>query len=55
MKEKGIKEIAEYRKHRVAQLSDEHKRFEFPHIYKVGISNNLMNMRDGLLTGFNKK
>ncbi len=52
---KSIKEISEYRRLRVSQLSDEHKRFEFPHIYKVGLSNSLMEMRDKLFTEFNQK
>jgi nicotinate phosphoribosyltransferase len=53
--EKKITEISDYRKFRVSQLSDEHKRFEFPHIYKVGLSGNLIKMRDQLLTEINKK
>lgn len=52
---KSVKEISEYRKFRTSQLFDEHKRFEFPHIYKVGLSNSLMEMRDKLFTEFNKK
>ncbi len=44
-----VSEISEYRKHRVSQLSDEHKRFEFPHVYKVGLSNSLIELRDSLL------
>jgi nicotinate phosphoribosyltransferase len=31
---------------RFSQLPPEHKRFEYPHIYKVGISEDLMHMRD---------
>jgi len=53
--EKRIAEISDYRKYRVSQLSDEHKRFEFPHIYKVGLSDKLIKMRDNLLTEINKK
>lgn len=55
VEKKSINEISEYRKFRVSQLSDEHKRFEFPHIYKVGLSNDLLKMRDQLFTEFNKK
>lgn len=49
--EKSIAEISDYRKFRVSQLSDEHKRFEYPHIYKVGLSENLMKLRDKLIDG----
>jgi nicotinate phosphoribosyltransferase len=34
---------------RLALLPIEHQRFDFPHIYKVGISEKLMNTRDELL------
>lgn len=47
--EKSIQEISEYRKFRVSQLSEEHKRFEFPHVYKVGLSNSLIQLRDKML------
>lgn len=53
--EKRISEISDYRKFRVSQLSDEHKRFEFPHIYKVGLSDNLIKLRDRLVTDIYKK
>ena len=52
---KSISELSEYRALRVSQLSEEHKRFEFPHIYKVGLSDRLLKMRDGLLTEIDKK
>lgn len=42
-------EIAQYVKERMTMLSDEHKRFEFPHIYKVGISRKLMDLRSKLI------
>jgi len=48
-KQKSIKEISDYLQFRFSQLPDEHKRFEFPHIYKVGISKKLMNLRDELV------
>jgi nicotinate phosphoribosyltransferase len=50
IKEKSISEISEYRQHRVSQLPDEHKRFENPHVYKVGLSNNLMSLRNQLIS-----
>ena len=46
---KGASEIAGYVLARLGQLPDEHKRFENPHIYKVGISNKLMNLRSEIV------
>ena len=42
-------DIAGYVQRRMAMLSDEHKRFEFPHIYKVGISKQLMELRSKMI------
>lgn len=39
---------ARYARQRLDKLNDEHKRFDNPHIYKVGISETLMNLRDKL-------
>jgi len=44
----SLKETADYVAKRLSQLPAEYKRFENPHIYKVGISKKLMNLRDGL-------
>ncbi|MDX1362994.1 nicotinate phosphoribosyltransferase [Arenibacter latericius] len=52
---KEVSEISEYRKHRVSQLSEEHKRFEFPHTYKVGLSDSLIKLRDKMLTDIKKR
>lgn len=41
-------ESAEYASARLKKLNSEHKRFDNPHIYKVGISRNLMNLRNNL-------
>ena len=41
-----VKEIAAYARERMALLDDSHKRFENPHVYKVGISASLMRLRD---------
>jgi len=41
-----VQEIAEYTKQRLKKLDDSHKRFENPHVYKVGISRELMELRD---------
>ncbi len=40
-------------KTRLNLLPDEHKRFDYPHIYKVGISQKLMTLRDALLRKHN--
>lgn len=39
---------AEYTNKRFRQLNSEHKRFQNPHIYKVGIGKKLMDLRDRL-------
>jgi nicotinate phosphoribosyltransferase len=44
----SLKEIADYSQHRLTLLADEHKRFNNPHIYKVGISEDLRKERDQL-------
>lgn len=41
-------ESADYARRRLERLNPEHKRFDNPHIYKVGISKKLMNLRDRL-------
>jgi nicotinate phosphoribosyltransferase len=42
-------ELAGYAQKRLESLADDHKRFEYPHIYKVGISARLMKLRDELV------
>ena len=42
-------EIAEYSKSRLALLPTEYKRFQNPHIYKIGLSPNLKEERDKLI------
>lgn len=49
IQDKSINEIAFYTEFRFSQLPDEHKRFEYPHIYKVGISPKLLELRDNLI------
>jgi len=49
IQDKSINEIASYTEFRFSQLPDEHKRFEYPHIYKVGISPKLLELRDNLI------
>lgn len=48
-------ESAEYAQQRLSQLNPEHKRFENPHIYKVGISRELMNLRDTITQNIKKQ
>lgn len=44
-----VEQIVEYKKKQFARLHAEYKRFDNPHIYKVGISTRLMELRDNLL------
>ena len=46
--DKSVSEIAEYSRSRLKLIPDEIKRFENPHIYKVGIGTKLMKLRDSL-------
>ena len=48
-------EINAYLQKRFAQLPDEHKRFISPHIYKVGVSEKVLNLKNELLRGIQKK
>lgn len=48
-------ESAGYAKSRLEKLNPEHKRFDNPHIYKVGISKKLMDLRDELTQSLKKK
>ncbi|MEX0646526.1 MAG: nicotinate phosphoribosyltransferase [Balneolaceae bacterium] len=47
-----VKEIASFHKKRFGKLHREFKRFDNPHIYKVGISSKLMETRDYLLNRY---
>jgi nicotinate phosphoribosyltransferase len=46
---KPLGEIAQYSRNRLKNLPQEYKRFNYPHIYKVGISDKLRNERDRLI------
>jgi nicotinate phosphoribosyltransferase len=48
----SLKEISTYCMNRLARLPQEHKRFHNPHIYKVGISERLRNLRNELKLQF---
>jgi nicotinate phosphoribosyltransferase len=45
----SLNSIAQYSKERLALLPAEYKRFEYPHIYKTSISQQLMDLRNGML------
>ncbi|HBX65166.1 MAG: nicotinate phosphoribosyltransferase [Balneola sp.] len=45
----SIKESADYAKKRLSKLNDEHKRFDNPHVYKVGVSKKLRELKDQLV------
>ncbi|HEX6226520.1 MAG TPA: nicotinate phosphoribosyltransferase [Chryseolinea sp.] len=53
-KQPSLKEIASYSQGRLALLPEEHKRFDNPHIYKVGISGKLRDARNQLKNQFKK-
>ena len=46
---RSVSEIAEYSQSRLAQLPNEYKRFQNPHIYKIGLSLKLKQDRDKLV------
>lgn len=48
-KPKSLQEIREFSQGELAKLPDEYKRFENPHIYKVGLSKRLKENRDSLI------
>ncbi len=48
-------EIHQYLLRRAEQLPDEHKRFIMPHIYKVGISPGVLELRNQLIAKYDKK
>ncbi|WP_367608172.1 nicotinate phosphoribosyltransferase [Legionella sp. W05-934-2] len=47
-KTKAISDLADYSKIRLGQLPNEYKRFDNPHIYKVGLSTQLNDVRNEL-------
>ncbi len=48
MQKKTASELADFTKQQLQKLPDEYKRFENPHVYKTGISPELMKLRDNL-------
>ena len=51
---KSVEEIANFSKQQLDLLPDEYKRFDNPHIYKVGISDRLKEERDRLIAEHKK-
>ncbi len=49
-----LSELAHYCKERLKRLPEEYKRFNFPHVYKVGLSASLRNERDKLIETYKK-
>ena len=49
VKKQSLSEIAQYSMERLKSLPEEYKRFNYPHIYKVGLSTNLLAERDKLI------
>jgi nicotinate phosphoribosyltransferase len=52
---KSVKEISDYVSLRLTLLPEEHKRFENPHLYKIGISTKLFELRIKLIEEFHKR
>ena len=50
----SLSEVAQYSRSRLEKLPREYKRFDNPHIYKVGISNKLQSERNRLIDEFKK-
>lgn len=49
VEQKNLHEIAAYSQQQISKLPDEFKRFENPHIYKIGLSKSLKSKRDQLV------
>lgn len=55
LKKESVFDIHNYLLERAEMLADEHKRFISPHIYKVGISEKLMTVRNDLAKGLKER
>lgn len=53
-KSQSLSEIARYSNEQIQKLPEEYKRFDFPHLYKVGLSHNLLKEREKLITKYRK-
>ncbi len=54
LKSRTLSEISEYSRDRLNRLPQEYKRFSYPHLYKVGLSERLRNERDRLFDEYKK-
>lgn len=52
---KSLEEISAYREGRMHLLPEEYKRFEYPHTYKIGISDKLKQQRDKLIDEYKER
>ncbi len=55
MERESVEQIARRVRERLKMLPAEHKRFEYPHIYKVGVSKRLMDLRDSIVKQFRRE
>ncbi len=55
IEKRSLQEIAKFSNSRLAELPIEYKRFDNPHIYKVGISQRLSDEREKLIRSFKNK
>ena len=51
----GVSEIVAYKTKRLMLLPSEHLRFENPHVYKVGISKELLELRNKMIMDVRSK
>ena len=51
---KTVSEIAEFTREQLQKLPDEYKRFDHPHIYKIGLSGGLQQLRNQLMSPLRK-
>src|SRR5690606_566718 len=54
LEDQTLLQIASYAQQRLKKLPEEYRRFQYPHIYKVGISENLRNLREELRKKYKK-
>jgi len=50
----ALREISEFCHNRLRLLPEEHKRFEYPHVYKIGISEQLRDLRNNIKLQYKK-
>ena len=50
----SIREIRDYAAREIASLSDEHKRLDSPHIYKVDLSDKLYELKTSMIEEIRK-